>query len=409
MTTSKSSPTKIVIIGAGFGGLRAAEQLASRKDLQVTLISSEDTFTYYPRLYKTATGGNRAQSSIPVADILQGKPVTFVQDTMTKLDPEQKIVTGSTGSTYPYDQLVLAMGGITNYFGIPGLKEFSFGIKTIAGAEGFKHHLHQQLIDNKESEKDYVIIGGGPTGVELAASLSTYLKQVTKQHGLAYAKYRISVVEAVPRLLPRSPEAMAVKVKARLESLGINVMTGAVVKSQTADALQLESQVIATKTVVWTAGVANNPFFKDNPEMFTLAKNGKVMVDEHLQGRPGIYVIGDNAANPYSGLAQVAIADANFVVQDIMNVQDNKKRSVYLQKAPTPVVPVGDGWSAAQIGSLNLYGMTGHVLRLLGDLVGFHDIAPTSLALRSWMGEFSHEDSCPICTHNSVAVTPATD
>jgi NADH dehydrogenase len=406
MTIPKSSPAKIVIVGAGFGGLHAAERLAAHEGFEVTLISSEDSFTYYPQLYHTATGGVRRQSNIPLTEILKGSSVKFVQDTMSKLDPDAKTVSCASGASFSYDQLVLAIGGITNYFGIPGIQEFAFNIKTIAGAEGYKQHLHQQLVDNKKTEDDYVIIGGGPTGVELAASLVSYMKRITRMHGLADAKYRISVVEAMPRLLPRSPDAMGARVKTRLEALGINVMIGAVVKSQTADTLQLENESIATRTVVWTAGVANNPFFKDN-ELFTTVKGGKVQVDEYMQARPGIYVIGDNAATQYSGLAQTAIADADYVVKDILNVHENHSRSPYHQKAPTPVIPVGKHWGAAQLGNTSVYGMPAHLLRLAGDWIGYTDVAPFSVAVKSWMGEFSGDDMCSVCSSQKSVSTAA--
>jgi NADH dehydrogenase len=403
MSIPNSSPTKIVIVGAGFGGLRTSERLASRPGFDVTLISTEDSFTYYPQLYHTATGGVRRQSSIPLSQILGATSVKFVRDTMATLDPEAKIVTGTSGTSFPYDQLVLAIGGVTNYFGIPGIQEFAFNIKTITGAEAYKQHLHQYLVDNKKTEDDYVVIGGGPTGVELAASLVSYLKRITRMHGVTGSKYRVSVVEAMPRLLPRSPDSMGAKVKARLESLGINVMLGAVVKSQTADSLQLENEAIASRTVVWTAGVANNPFFKDNA-LFTTVKGGKVQVDENMQAFQNVYVIGDNAATKYSGLAQTAISDADYVVEDIVNLRENHTRTPYRQKAPTPVVPVGKNWGAAQLGSVNVYGVPAHLLRLAGDWIGYTDVAPFSVAAKSWMGEFSHEDMCSVCdTHKAPA------
>jgi NADH dehydrogenase len=406
MTTTTQPKSKIIIVGGGFAGLRAARRLSRHRDLEVTLISSGDSFSYYPQLYHSATGGSRSESAIPLTDILGGKPVTVVQDTITKLDPESRTLTGSTGNTYKYDELVLALGSVTNYFGIKGLPEFSYDIKTIAGAERFKRALHEELLDHKP-DLNYVVVGGGPTGVELAAALDSYLERITKLHGVKKPTYKLELVEAAPRLLPRSSEAMSARVQKQLEHLGIDVMTNSVVQAETATALKLKGESIATKTVVWTAGVSNNPFFKDHANLFTLAKNGKVEVDAHLMGRPHVYVIGDNAATQYSGLAQTAINDADYVVSDIVRAHRHQSRRAYKPKAPISVIPAGERWAAAQWGPVAIYGYAGYILRRLADLVGYADMESWPKALKVWLQDSRREDNCPICAGSSPSATPA--
>src|SRR5262249_39977857 len=145
-------------------------------------------------------------------------------------------------------------------------------------AERFKQHLHRQLVEEHKPDLNYVVVGGGPTGIELAGALAGYLHRICRLHGLDHPSYRIEVVEAAPRLLPRLPESFADRIHHQLKQLGVHIMTGATVQAETATALQLQGQSLKSKTVVWTAGVANNPFFKDNAAHFNLAKNGKVEV-----------------------------------------------------------------------------------------------------------------------------------
>jgi NADH dehydrogenase len=396
-TTSPSHKHRVVVAGGGFGGLRAALQLAKHPEVHVTLVSPGGTFSYYPQLYHTATGGSRVESAIPLADLVAGTGIVLVDDTVTQLNPEQKIITGLTGRGYEYDDLVLALGSVTNYFGIPGLEEFSFNIKTIEGAERFKRHLHEQIMKSHKPELHYVIAGGGPTGVELAGALGEYLQHIVRQHSISAPRYQIDLVEAAPRLLPRSSERVAVRVQRRLEKLGVVVRTASVVKAETAGTLRLKGESITSHTVVWTAGVGNNPFFRNNIDHVTVAKNGKVEVDQHMEARPHVYVIGDNAATLYSGLAQTALTDGDYVADDIVDKLGGRHRHHYRPVRPVSVIPVGSGWAAVEWGRLELFGYLGWILRRLADLIGYHDLEGWPRAVRSWAQDSRVEDNCPIC------------
>ena len=396
--------TKVIVVGGGFGGVRAAELLAKNLTLSVTLVSAIDSFAYYPQLYHAATGGSRSESSIPLAEVLEGTRVNLVVDTLKQLDETKKTLKMESGSSYEYDQLVLAIGSVTNYFGITGLVGNSFDIKTIEGAERFKRHLHDQLTENHKPELDYVIVGGGPTGVELASALGDYLHRIVKLHGIKHGKYSIDIVEAAPRILPRSSVRFSSKVHARLRKLGIKVMTNTVVEQETVDKLILKDGSIRTKTVVWTAGIANNPFFKAHNNIFTLSKNGKVEVDAHLEGAPDIYVIGDNAATVYSGMAQTAIIDGDYVAKDLVAKVSGRPRKDYKPKLPASVVPVGGYWAAAQIGKFEFYGIIGWLLRRIADLIAYSDIESKPKAIKVWLRETIHEDDCNICGAPTPAV-----
>lgn len=393
-----SSSPKILVIGGGFGGIRAAVKLSKHPGFDVTLISNLTTFAYYPHFYHSATGGSRSESALPLTDVLRGTSVKLIKDVIVSIEPEVRTVTSSDGVTkYPYDKLVMALGCVTNYFGIAGLKELSYGIKSIEEAEELKRHLHEQLLADHKPDLNYVVVGAGPSGVELAASLDSYLERITRLHGLQPRDNFVTLVEAAPRVLPRSSEAVSATVKTRLETLGVKVLTGATVKAETADALELDGESIATKTVVWTAGTAVNPFYYTNGQHFQLAKGGRVMVSNHLEAKDNVYVIGDNAATPYSGLAQTAIRDADYVAADIIKAMSGQSRPAYRPAAAISVVPVGKNWAVAEYKTLHIYGLIGSILRRVADLIGYADMESWPQALRLWLQDSRREDGCPIC------------
>ena len=395
---SISKQKHILVVGGGFAGVRTALSLGRRSDMSVTLISASETFAYYPQLYHAATGGSRAEAAIPLVELLRDTNVKIIVDTINLVDPDAHTVTGASGEAYAYGQLVLAVGGVTNYFGIPGMEEFSYSVKTIDGALRFKRHIHEQLVSGTKPELHYVIVGGGPTGIELSSALSEYLERIVSLHGVAAPRYSIDLIEAAPRLLPRSSEQHAAKIQARLQKLGVNVMTGVAVKGETVDRLQLDGQSVKTKTVVWTAGVANNPFFRNNADHFAFNKAGRVEVNPFMEGAKDIYVIGDNAATPHGGLAESAIADARFVAKDIIRKVGHKQRKAYHQHVPTGVIPVGNGWAAVEHGNIHVYGYLGWLLRRAGDFIGYSDIERIGQAVRVWRLDNAHQEECPICT-----------
>ncbi|HEX7368056.1 MAG TPA: FAD-dependent oxidoreductase [Candidatus Saccharimonadales bacterium] len=387
---------KVLIVGGGFGGVKAALELASDDRFAVTLLSNHPNFRYYPTLYHSATGGSYANSSIPLDTLFAGKKIDLYKGTAKTLDRRAKTITTDDGQVFGYDTLILALGVVTNYFGIKGLEEFSYSIKSIEEIEKFKAHLHQQLTSDHRPDLNYVIVGAGPTGIELAGALPHYLKRIMKNHGITGRAIHIDLIEAAPRLLPRMPKDTSRAVRRRLKRLGVHLYVNQAVQAESADDLMVNGKPIRSHTVVWTAGVTNNPFFKDNA--FALTPRGKVWVDTYSQSENGIYVIGDNANTPYSGLAQTAINDGSFVAHNLIRRADSKKLRSYTATQPITVIPAGHRWAAVIWSSVRLYGWLGWVLREAGDLVGFHDIEGSwPKATEQWITEFSSHESCPTC------------
>jgi NADH dehydrogenase len=385
----------ILIVGGGFAGIKAALELERAGGFDITLLSNNANFRYNPSLYHTATGGMSVQSNIPLEHLFRGKNIHIELGEAHELNRKSKAVKTVDGRSFPYDTLILALGMVTNYFGINGLPEYSYGIKTLEEAERFKRHLHQQLIDEGKPDLNYVIVGGGPTGIELAGALPEYLHRIIKAHGLRNKRISIELVEAAPQLVPRMPKRMGRAIEYRLKRLGIKLILGQAVQGETANALMVGGKSLKSHTVVWTAGQANSPFFKAND--FTLTERGKVAVDEHLQAESNIYVLGDNNNTMYSGMAQTALYDAEFVAHNVAREYDHKKPKKYQPKKPVYVLPAGPHWAAVLWKGVQLYGRTGWMLRSAADWIGFHDVEPWWRATEQWMTEFGNQEECPVC------------
>src|SRR5690554_1149922 len=139
--------TEVVIVGGGFGGIKSALELSGHPRFHVTLIANKPFFEYYPMMYHTATGGSKVVSTMPLGEVFSKKRISIVIDEATKLNRKNKSLKLKSGTKVDYDVLILALGNITNYFGIPGMEEYSFGIKSLRDAEEFKRHLHDNMLD----------------------------------------------------------------------------------------------------------------------------------------------------------------------------------------------------------------------------------------------------------------------
>jgi NADH dehydrogenase len=322
---------------------------------------------------------------VPLTTIFAGKKnVTIVYDTIEKIDSDKKTLQGKTGTTYSYETSVLALGTVTTYFGIQGLETYTYGVKSAEEIEELKQHIYADVIEGRGVDKRYIVIGAGPTGVELAAALGSYLKKLSRHLKAPESNMHVALIEAAPRVLPRMSEKASASVLRRLEKLGVKVQTGKTVESATEDLLTVSGELMTSDTIIWTSGVANHPFYKANAEQFELAPNGRVVVDAHLQVKDGLYVIGDNAATPFTGLAQTALHDALFVADHIKNIATGKPVVDYKAVMPPVVIPVGAFWAVFEWRKLRITGIVAAVLRRAADFMGYSDILPLGQALGVW-------------------------
>ena len=386
---------RVLIVGGGFGGIKTALELAASSRVAVTLLSDSASFRYFPTSYHTATGGARDNSVIPLASIIGDRPIRLVMGRAVSLDRQQKAIITEDKQVLFFDRLVLGLGMLTNYFGIDGLDKYAYDIRSLQSLAKLKHHLHQQLLDNRQPDINYVIVGAGPAGIELAGALPAYVQHIMSRHGLKQRSIHIDLIEARPRLLPQMPKSASRAVRRRLRRLGVRLYLGQAVQGVTADGLTVSGKPIRSHTVIWTAGVTNHPFYAAND--FNLTSHGKVATDLYLQAEDDVYVIGDNANTPYSGQAQTALHDGRFVAHNILRQLSGRLPKAYQPKRPISVVPVGPRWAVAVFGRLRLYGWLGSVLRPAADVIGYSDYEPWWQASRQWLTTFEHEEYCPLC------------
>lgn len=377
------------VVGGGFGGVKVALELAKDSSNRITLISDKPDFQYYPALFSTATGHSYRQSWVPLSTIFKDVPnVTVIQDSIQTIDTSAQLLKGK--KSYHYENVVLALGSVTTYFGIEGIDTYSYGIKSQDEIRALQRHLWDEMSDGSDDEKHYVIIGAGPTGVELAGALGQYIRRLRTHFGITKKRITINLIEAAPRVLPRLSEQSSKRAHLRLRKLGVHVETNKKVEKQMASELIVNGKPLATQTVIWTSGVANAPFYKNNEKQFSINERGKINVDKYLRAAPNVYVIGDNANTPYAGLAQTALHDAIFVAKHLKG-----SKAEYKAVLPPSVIPIGERWALFEWRGLRFGGTLGAIMRSAADMIGYHDILPIGWAFKFWRSQSKQELRIP--------------
>ncbi len=373
-----------VIVGGGFAGIKAALEISKRKLGKVTLISDEDHFLHHATLYATATGKSMAESVVPLNELFAGNPdVTVVRDRLKSVDTTRKIAKCDAKS-FEYDKLILAIGSVTTFFGIKGIAKHAFGIKTLDEVTEFNAHIKDEIIKNRRLDKNYVIVGAGATGVELAGALHEYLEHLSIVHQVPRPRIRITIVEAAPRILPRMSKTASRIVSKRLKEIGVKVLVNHKVEQLHEDYITIEGKTVPTETVVWTSGVANNPFFTENGELFHLAPNGRVEVNQYLEAARDIFVLGDNNTVKYSGMAWPALNQATFVAKHLARLASKQPLAAFRPAQPPSGIPVGANWAYVEWHGIYADGLAGHFIRRRMELHGYKQLLPRQIAVAAW-------------------------
>lgn len=389
---------QVLVVGGGFAGVRLARRLRKHKDISVTLINESPDFRYSPSLYRAATGYKIGIARLPLEWILLDCPNTdLVVGRATKINHQERFVTLENGEKYSYDYGVLALGSVTTFFNIEGLHEHAFGVKSAEEVIELRKHLHEVVARGDKQEQNFVIVGAGPTGVEMAGALGSYLNSMTKKHRAGKNRAQIWLIEAAPRILPQMNERAAKAVHKRLEKLGIKIATSTVVKGENLRSLHTSAGNIETHTVIWTAGAALNPFYDQNAGEFSFSEKHKIKVDEYLQARHKLYVIGDNAATKYSGTALTAVRHGKYAAKDIVARVHKRPRRGKYEGPPAQVVPIGKAWSVLQYRGLVLSGWFVSLIRSAADYIGYSDVLGYYRAITVWAHTDVEENACQTC------------
>jgi NADH:ubiquinone reductase (H+-translocating) len=304
-------PWKVVIVGGGFGGLSAAQHLNSNL-VDVTVIDRRNYHLFQPLLYQVATGSlSPGEIASPLRSVLSRQKNTRVWlGSVTDLDPDSKRVFLADGAIVPYDSLIIAAGSETSYFGRNEWQEWAPGLKSIEEATTIRHKIlyafevAERLSDpvQRRAWLTFVIVGGGPTGVEMAGAIGEIARQTLRNdfRSVHPEEAQIILLDGAPRVLMSFPEHLAEKASASLARLGVQVRPSAMVKHVDKEGLAVEfdgkTHSIATKTVIWAGGVKASPLGKllASRAIAETDKGGRVKVRPGLTvpNYPDIYVVG---------------------------------------------------------------------------------------------------------------------
>jgi NADH:ubiquinone reductase (H+-translocating) len=382
---------RVVVVGAGFGGLAAVKALADAP-VDVVLVDANNFHTFQPLLYQVATAGLDADDvAFPARGIFHRQPnVDFRMRRVTGVDLQQRLVTFEGGGELGYDHLVLAAGAVSADYGVPGVSEHAFGLKSLADAVALRSHVlrcFEAAADDPQRIDDglltVVIAGGGPTGVELAGGLLELFTKVLRKDfpTLDLRRARVVVVEMADRLLGTFAPHLSGRARRTLSRRGAEIMLGVGVEKVDADAVHLtDGSRIPTRTLVWTGGVVATPLAR------TLGvaegPGGRIAVapDLSVPGHPEVFAVGDIATGddakgrPLPGVAQVALQGGRHAGRMIRAQLEARPTTPFRYRDKGSMATIGRHDAVAELpGGIRLTGTIGwlawlglHLLYLIG-------------------------------------------
>src|SRR5438874_215812 len=388
---SKPSP-HVVVIGAGFGGLLATRTLA-RYPVRVTLIDRKNFHTFQPLLYQVATAGlSPGEIAAPIRWILSGyRNVQVLMGDVQDLDLARKVVKLGDGDI-SYDYLIVAAGASHAYFGHDEWEPLAPGLKTIEDALELRrrillaYELAERRAANGEEELplNFVVVGGGPTGVELAGTLAEIARNVLAEEfrSIDPKRTRILLLEGGPRILPAYPEDLSQSAVEQLQRLGVEVQTSSMVTGVETATVRMGEARLPAAVILWAAGVAASPLGRKLGVPIDRAGRVLVQPDLSIPGHSEVFVIGDLAAlndedgKMLPGVAPVAIQQGDWVADTIARDLENQPRHNFRYHDKGSLATIGRAAAVAQFGKSGKFHLSGyfawlawlfiHILFLIG-------------------------------------------
>ncbi len=362
----------LVIVGGGFAGLTVARDLR-HAPIKITLIDRSNHHLFQPLLYQVATAGlSPANIATPIRAILSGqKNVEIMMTEVTGVDTKNHLVL-TQDRAIQYTQLVLATGSTYHFFGHDHWEPYTRGLKTLVDATAIRRKIllsfEKAEVETNPARKKFlltfVLVGGGPTGVEMAGSIAELAHQALKSdfHHIDPKMLRIVLIEAGDRILATFPESLALRATQRLQAMGVEIQTCTRVQDINAEGVRWGDTRIDANTVIWTAGVVASPAGKWLGAQLDPLGRVRVNPDLTLPGHPEIFVIGDTACvhqdeKPLPGVAPVAMQQGTYVAKVIIRRLRGKLKPRpfrYLNKGN--LATVGRSFAIADLGSFRIAG-----------------------------------------------------
>jgi len=391
---------RVAILGGGFGGLEAAKALR-RAPVQVTLVDRRNHHLFQPLLYQVATAAlNPSDIATPIRRILRHQAnAEVILGEATAVDVPGRRVLLRDG-VVPYDFLVVATGATHAYFGHPEWEKDAPGLKTLEDAIDIRRRV---LLAYEAAERDedparrdewltFVVVGGGPTGVELAGALAEIARHVLARdfRRIDPRKARVVLIEAGPRILPSYVPELSERAAARLRHMGCEVLVGTPVTGVDGEGVSVGGRRIRSRCVIWAAGVAPSPLARSLGAPLDRLGRVKVEPDLSIGGAPEVFVIGDLAAvddregKPVPGLAPPAIQGGRHAARQIQRTLRGEAREPFHYLDKGTLATIGRNAAVAQIGRLRTEGFFAWVLWLLVHILMLIGFRNRVLVLAEW-------------------------
>lgn len=398
----ESHKERIVIIGGGFAGLKLARELSSEA-FQVVLIDKNNYHQFQPLFYQVATAGLEPSTiSFPFRKIFQGSENVHIRVTEVKnILPEKNQVETSIG-TIDYHHLVIAIGADTNYFGNKNIMEHAYPMKSVSEALSLRNTILQNYEDalsesDREKKKclmNVVVVGGGPTGVEVSGTLAEMKKSILPKDypELDFKMMQVYLLEGSPRVLNGMSEHASKKAFEYLEQLGVNVFLNARVQDYDGENVSLEGgKTIITKTLVWAAGVSGNKLTGLDPAVFGRADRIKVNRNNRVENYKNIYAIGDIAfmteekyPNGHPQVAQVAVQQGVLLAKNFKRMASKQELVDFSYKDLGSMATIGRNKAVADLPSWKFAGFFAWLIWMFVHLMAIVGGKNRVLAFINW-------------------------
>jgi NADH dehydrogenase len=357
---------KVVILGGGFGGLAAARALY--KSAEVTVVDRHNFQTFLPLLYQVSTAGLAADHvAYPIRGALRKTDIKFRMGSPISVDHKNKEVKLDSSEILQFDHLIVALGSVSADFGIPGVNEYALGMKTVHEALTIRAEIMRRFEDlcrfEDETKLSISVIGGGPTGVEMAGAIAELIRGPLKSdQANAAAHIQVSLIEAGPRLLPPFAPSLSERTKKDLEKLGVKVLLNTAVKAiEHRKIILKDDSVLNSEITIWAAGVKGS----DAMAQLNLPTIGnRVAVEPTMQVKnyPNIWALGDIAGavgkdgRPLPMVAPVAIQQGKFIAKQIARLISNKPLTVFKYLDKGSMATIGRNKAVVQVKGLKISG-----------------------------------------------------